>query len=43
MLEIVLYEEDQLTRSLMQEWLQEAGYRVRAGLASQKSGIFVES
>jgi DNA-binding response OmpR family regulator len=31
MLDIVIYEEDQLTRSLMQEWLQEAGYRVRQG------------
>jgi two-component system KDP operon response regulator KdpE len=31
MLDIVIYEEDQLTRSLMQEWLGEAGYRVRVG------------
>ena len=31
MLDIVIYEEDQLTRSLMQEWLQEAGYRVWVG------------
>jgi two-component system KDP operon response regulator KdpE len=31
MLDIVIYEEDQLIRSLMQEWLQEAGYRPRAG------------
>lgn len=31
MLDIVIYEEDQLTRSLMQEWLRDAGYRVRLG------------
>jgi DNA-binding response OmpR family regulator len=31
MLEIVIYEEDQLIRSLMQEWLREAGYGVRVG------------
>jgi two-component system KDP operon response regulator KdpE len=31
MLDIVIYEEDQLTRSLMQEWLRDAGYRVRVG------------
>lgn len=31
MLDVVIYEEDQLTRSLMQEWLREAGYRVRVG------------
>jgi DNA-binding NtrC family response regulator len=31
MLDIVVYEEDQLTRSLLQEWLGEAGYRVRLG------------
>jgi DNA-binding response OmpR family regulator len=30
-LDIVIYEEDQLTRNLLQEWLGEAGYRVRAG------------
>ena len=29
--DIVIYEEDQLTRSLMQEWLGDAGYRVRLG------------
>jgi len=31
MLDIVIYEEDQLTRSLMQEWLRDAGYGVRVG------------
>ena len=31
MLDIVIYEDDQLTRSLMQEWLRDAGYRVRVG------------
>jgi DNA-binding response OmpR family regulator len=31
MLDIVIYEEDQLTRSLMQEWLREAGYQPRVG------------
>jgi DNA-binding NtrC family response regulator len=30
-LDIVIYEEDYLTRDLLQEWLGEAGYRVRAG------------
>jgi DNA-binding response OmpR family regulator len=30
-LDIVIYEEDQLTRNLLQEWLGEAGYRVRIG------------
>jgi len=30
-LDIVLYEEDQLTRNLLREWLGEAGYRVRNG------------
>ncbi len=29
--DIAIYEEDFLTRSLLQEWLAEAGYRVRAG------------
>jgi DNA-binding response OmpR family regulator len=31
MLDIVIYEEDQLTRSLLQEWLREAGFQPRAG------------
>jgi DNA-binding response OmpR family regulator len=31
MVEIVIYEEDRLTRSLLQEWLREAGYQVRLG------------
>jgi DNA-binding response OmpR family regulator len=32
-LNIVIYEEDYLTRALLQEWLGEAGYRVRVGNA----------
>lgn len=31
MLDIVIYEEDHLTRALLEEWLREAGYRVRRG------------
>lgn len=31
MLRIVIYEDDQATRALLQEWLREAGYRVRIG------------
>jgi len=31
MLDIVIYEEDYLMRTLLQEWLSEAGYRVRLG------------
>jgi DNA-binding response OmpR family regulator len=31
MLDIVIYEEDHLTRNLLREWLAEAGYRVRNG------------
>ena len=30
-LDIVIYEEDSLTRTLLQEWLGEAGYGVRVG------------
>jgi DNA-binding response OmpR family regulator len=30
-LDIVIYEEDQLTRNLLSEWLGVAGYRVRSG------------
>jgi len=30
-LDIVIYEEDYLTRALLQEWLSQAGYRVRVG------------
>jgi DNA-binding response OmpR family regulator len=30
-LDIVIYEEDHLTRNLLREWLGEAGYRVRCG------------
>jgi len=30
-LNIVIYEEDFLTRTLLEEWLGEAGYRVRVG------------
>jgi DNA-binding response OmpR family regulator len=29
--EIVIYEEDALTRALLQDWLGEAGYRLRFG------------
>jgi DNA-binding response OmpR family regulator len=29
-LDVVIYEEDQLTSSLLQEWLQQAGYRPRS-------------
>ncbi|HEY1314625.1 MAG TPA: response regulator [Steroidobacteraceae bacterium] len=31
MQQIVIYEEDYLTRTLLREWLSEAGYRVRGG------------
>lgn len=31
MLDIVIYEEDYLMRTLLKEWLSEAGYRVRLG------------
>jgi CheY-like chemotaxis protein len=30
--DILLYEEDQLTRALLQQWLGEAGYRVHLGM-----------
>jgi DNA-binding response OmpR family regulator len=30
-LDILIYEEDYLTRALLQEWLSQAGYRVRVG------------
>jgi DNA-binding response OmpR family regulator len=30
-LDIVIYEEDYLTRALLQEWLSDGGYRVRVG------------
>jgi len=30
-LDILIYEEDHLTRNLLREWLGEAGYRVRNG------------
>jgi DNA-binding response OmpR family regulator len=32
-LDIVIYEEDYLTRTLLREWLRDAGYRVRFGKA----------
>jgi DNA-binding response OmpR family regulator len=32
-LDIVIYEEDYLTRALLQEWLSQAGYGVRVGRA----------
>jgi DNA-binding response OmpR family regulator len=31
---IVIYEEDYLTRTLLRDWLSEAGYRVRGGTPS---------
>jgi DNA-binding response OmpR family regulator len=31
LLDIVIYEEDYLTRALLQEWLSREGYRVRVG------------
>jgi DNA-binding response OmpR family regulator len=31
--DIVIYEEDSLTRALLEEWLAEAGYRVHLGHA----------
>jgi DNA-binding response OmpR family regulator len=30
-LDVVIYEEDYLTRALLREWLSQAGYRVRVG------------
>ncbi len=30
-MDIVIYEEDYLTRALLREWLSQAGYRVRIG------------
>ena len=30
-MDIVIYEEDQLTRNLLREWLEEAGYAVHGG------------
>jgi DNA-binding response OmpR family regulator len=32
MTHIVIYEEDDLTRALLREWLSEAGYRVHRGM-----------
>jgi DNA-binding response OmpR family regulator len=37
MSDIVIYEQDHLTRTLLQEWLSEAGYRVRVGAAGDES------
>jgi DNA-binding NtrC family response regulator len=34
MTHIVIYEEDDLTRTLLREWLNQAGYRVRVGTPS---------
>jgi DNA-binding response OmpR family regulator len=36
-LNIVIYEEDSLTRALLQEWLSDAGYGVRVGQAHDTS------
>jgi two-component system OmpR family response regulator len=33
--DIVIYEEDALTRALLQDWLSQAGYRVRCGVSCQ--------
>lgn len=30
-MDVVIYEEDNLTRALLEEWLGQAGYRVRVG------------
>jgi len=35
---VVIYEEDALTRGLLQEWLAEAGYRVQAGNMRDPAG-----
>ena len=32
-MDIVIYEEDDLTRALLRQWLTEAGYRVHIGIA----------
>jgi DNA-binding response OmpR family regulator len=32
-MDIVIYEEDDLTRALLRQWLTEAGYRVHTGMA----------
>jgi len=37
--DIVIYEEDALTRSLLQEWLVDAGYRVRCAGAYRAAGV----
>jgi DNA-binding response OmpR family regulator len=36
-LDIVIYEQDSLTRGLLREWLGQAGYRVRAGRSHDAS------
>jgi DNA-binding response OmpR family regulator len=35
-MDICIYEEDDLTRSLIEQWLGEAGYRVRVGTSCGK-------
>jgi DNA-binding response OmpR family regulator len=37
-LDIVIYEEDQLTRNLLREWLGQAGYCVRNGALREAQG-----
>jgi DNA-binding response OmpR family regulator len=37
-LNIVIYEDDHQTRSLLQEWLVEAGYRIRIGTPGDPRG-----
>jgi DNA-binding response OmpR family regulator len=37
-MDIVIYEEDRLTRALLREWLSQAGYRVRDGAPRNAQG-----
>jgi len=37
-LDVVIYEEDQLTRNLLREWLVEAGYVVHRGARNEAQG-----
>jgi CheY-like chemotaxis protein len=40
MTHIVIYEEDDLTRALLREWLGEAGYRVHQGMPPDANGAW---
>jgi CheY-like chemotaxis protein len=40
MTNIVIYEEDDLTRALLREWLGEAGYRVHQGIPPDANGAW---